>query len=315
MGKFSPKELQNMVSRKENGDVYLNLPAKSVLVSNHQVYADWLYAWCLTYFMGTQGDVFIVLKNTLKWIPILGWGMQIYNFIFLARSWASDRLYLSAQLSWLGQRAEEKDTPLTLIIYPEGTLVSPNTRPISKKFAENVGIPDMVHTLLPRSTGLHYSLRSLVHGIPKLKLIDITTSYPGIPPLKYGQSYYTLRSIFVNGVPPPSVHMHIRCFDVARDVPIGDIKPINSNVEQRIRAEEIDIPQAEKDQFEEWLRNVWREKDLLITKFLETESFVNDAKTQLVIPLKLRSIWEVLDAYVFVLPSITRPIWNSTRKD
>lgn len=105
--------------------------------------------------------------------------MQFFNFIFLARSWAADRLYLSSQLSWLGQRAEEQDIPLAFILYPEGTLVSKNTRPISKKFADKMGIPDMVHTLLPRSTGLHYSLRSLVPRMPKLKVIDITVAYPG----------------------------------------------------------------------------------------------------------------------------------------
>ena len=63
--------------------------------------------------MGTHKDVFIVLKKSLKWVPILGWvsanqyapqavpmrtqmkarsslsqGMQFYTFIFLARSWA-----------------------------------------------------------------------------------------------------------------------------------------------------------------------------------------------------------------------------------
>jgi hypothetical protein len=37
------------------------------------MYADWWYAWCLTYFMGTHKDVFIVLKKSLKWIPVVGW--------------------------------------------------------------------------------------------------------------------------------------------------------------------------------------------------------------------------------------------------
>ena len=67
-------------------------------------------------------------------------GMQFYNFIFLARSWASDRLHLAKSLSWLGQRAENHDIPLTFILYPEGTLVSKDTRPLSKKYADKMGI-------------------------------------------------------------------------------------------------------------------------------------------------------------------------------
>ena len=38
-----------------------------------QIYADWWYAWTLTYLMGTHKDVFIVLKKSLKWLPVLGW--------------------------------------------------------------------------------------------------------------------------------------------------------------------------------------------------------------------------------------------------
>jgi 1-acyl-sn-glycerol-3-phosphate acyltransferase len=66
--------------------------------------------------------------------------MQIFKFIFLARSWASDRNQLASHLSALGQQAEREDKPLTLLLYPEGTLVSKDTRPISRKFAEKIGV-------------------------------------------------------------------------------------------------------------------------------------------------------------------------------
>jgi len=38
---------------------------------------------------------------------------------------------------------------------------------------------DMTNLLLPRSLGLHYSLRSLAPHIPDLSLLDITVIYPG----------------------------------------------------------------------------------------------------------------------------------------
>jgi 1-acyl-sn-glycerol-3-phosphate acyltransferase len=66
--------------------------------------------------------------------------MQCYHFIFLARSWASDRLLLSEKLARLAARAQMRATPLALMIFPEGTLVSKDTRPVSKKFAEKSGI-------------------------------------------------------------------------------------------------------------------------------------------------------------------------------
>lgn len=88
-GKFTEKEIGHIVERDASGRVVaLHLPSKAVLIANHQVwscgltcgnalirfqvYSDWWYVWCLTYFMGTHKDVFIVLKNSLKWVPLIG---------------------------------------------------------------------------------------------------------------------------------------------------------------------------------------------------------------------------------------------------
>ena len=85
--------------------------------------------------------------------------MQFFNFIFLARSWAADRIYLVKQLALLGQRAQSHDTPLTLILYPEGTLVSRDTRPISKKYADKLGIVSPT-SVLPSAIIYRLSLHS-----------------------------------------------------------------------------------------------------------------------------------------------------------
>lgn len=96
--------------------------------------------------------------------------------------------------------------------------------------------------------------------------------------------------------------MHIRCFDVASDLPLGDMSGSNPSVlptGSDGKVVEIDVPEAEKEKFEEWLRSVWREKDILIAKFLETGSFVDDPQTQVEIPVALRRKRECLNAYTF----------------
>ncbi|KAI0778024.1 acyltransferase-domain-containing protein [Trametes elegans] len=327
LGKFAPEEIESLVQRDSEGKVTaLNLPQKTVVIANHQVYADWWYAWALTYFTGTHRDVFIVLKKSLKWVPVVGWGMQFYNFIFLARSWASDKLHLSKSLSWLARRAEKEDSPLTFLLYPEGTLISKDTRPISKKYADKLGIPDMTHTLLPRSTGLHYSLRSLAPRIPNLHLLDITMAYPGksvrgIPSLEYGQDFYTLRSIFLDGIPPPAVHMHIRKFNVNHEVPIGNVSSSNPSVLPNGSAKsavEVDVPETEREAFEVWLRDLWREKDKLMGRFLATGSLdaptaLGDSPVEIEVPLRVRHRYEVLDAFCFFVPAILGWAWSKLR--
>jgi hypothetical protein len=120
----------------------------------------------------------------------------------------------------------------------------------------------MVHTLLPRSTGLQYILRTLTPRIPKLDVLDLTVAYPHIPPKAIPQEYYTLRSIFGARAPPPAVHIHVRRFRVARDIPIGEVSAADARRPPRggSGAVEVDVPPAEKRAFEEWLRTVWRQK-------------------------------------------------------
>ncbi|KAG6911811.1 hypothetical protein DXG01_000058 [Tephrocybe rancida] len=309
-GRFSAEDIEAVIVRNDAGDVVsLNLPTKFVMISNHQIYADWWYAWCLIYFIGAQGvhrNVYITLKKSLQWIPVVGWGMQLYGFIFLARSWASDRIQLASHLAALGKRAEEEDKPLCFLLYPEGTLVSPNTRPVSKKFADKEGIADLSNLLLPRSTGLYYSLRSLAPRVPDLKLIDLTVVYPGIPRMGYGQDYYTLRSIFMDGVPPPVIHIHLKMFDVATGVPIGDTAPGSSS---ETTHHETDVSEG-RTIFDIWLRELWQEKDDLINGFFETRSFRAGGISPVEIPVKLRRKREILDAFCFFLPAGAGYLWG-----
>lgn len=67
-------------------------------------------------------------------------GMQMFRFIFLARSWASDQAQLDKKLPKLGQKAEQEDDPFAFVLFPEGTLVSRETRPISRRYAEKIGV-------------------------------------------------------------------------------------------------------------------------------------------------------------------------------
>jgi len=322
MGAFTPEEIERYIIKDDKGNaIALDLPTKFVLIANHQVYADWWYAWCFTYFMSPHGVhryVYITLKKSLRWVPIVGWGMQFFNFIFLARSWASDRQQLATDLASLGRQTERDGKPLCFILYPEGTLVSKDTRPLSKKFADKMGISDMKNILLPRSTGLHYSLRSLAPRIPDLRLLDVTLVYPGIPRLGYGQDYYTLRSIFFDGVAPPVLHVHLRMFDVTKNVPIGDLRAASSVATPDPGAKgaiEVDIPTREKEVFDVWLRKLWQEKDDSMEKFFDTNTFdfKNGETPSIDIPLELRQKREILDAFCFFWPAGIGYLWGRIR--
>ena len=174
-GRFTEKEILSMVERDASGKVIaLHLPSKCVIISNHQVRVHVFVIFGLADPAAALGLHRLVVRLVLDVLcghtqrrlhrlkeesemdsshrtgtsclrsadRLLNshQGMQMYRFIFLARSWASDKLQLARQLSKLGKKAQEEDKPFTFILFPEGTLVSKHTRPISRKYAEKMGV-------------------------------------------------------------------------------------------------------------------------------------------------------------------------------
>ena len=146
-------------------------------------------------------------------------------------------------------------------------------------------------------------------------MLDVTIGYPGIPPAGYGQSYYTLRSVFLDGIPPPAVHVHLRLYHV-QDIPTGTVgRP--ADVKAGTGA---DATEAEKKAFDDWLTRRWREKDALLEDFYKNGKFQSeqkrpagssvgtndgkmfDSEQGVEIPLELRSLGEIPDAFCWFAP-------------
>ncbi|KAJ3413269.1 hypothetical protein HDV05_008255 [Chytridiales sp. JEL 0842] len=170
-------------------------PPCYIVMSNHQTLVDWWYIWLLSWSRGAHGDIKIILKESLKWIPILGWGMQFFEFIFLARKWVSDK----PRVRRLLERLRVNGAPYWLLIFPEGTVICDNTREINtnhllskaglrtntesssitlaretipsatveKTIPSNLRIPE--HVLSPRSKGLLTCCHMLVHDMDTTK--------------------------------------------------------------------------------------------------------------------------------------------------
>lgn len=162
---------------------------------------------------------------------------------------------------------------LLLLIFPEGTLVSPLTKPASKRYAEKTGIEDCRNMLLPRSTGLLFALRSLAADIDDLKLVDYTIGYPGVPSPGRAQEFFTLRSTFMQGVSPPAVHLHFTILSLNPSAP--GAPPLGKLPETAALAAKEESTPEERERFDAWLLSRWREKDDRMSKFYEVGDFLN----------------------------------------
>ncbi|KAF2205044.1 acyltransferase-domain-containing protein [Delitschia confertaspora ATCC 74209] len=237
------ESMRGQLTQMKDGSLKCNFADRMVLMANHQLYTDWLYLWWIAYTNNMHGFIYIILKESLKNIPIIGWSCQFYNFIFLSRHWEEDKQRFQKHLAQL----KDPKKPMWLIIFPEGTNLSKTTREKSQTWAQKNGLKDMKHQLLPRSTGLRFCLQEL--RATTEWLYDCTIAYEGIPAGQFGQDIFTLRSSFFEGRPPKSVNMHWRRFRID-SIPIHNDKA-----------------------FEVWLRNRWREKDYMLEYFNRNSRF------------------------------------------
>lgn len=116
--------------------------------------------------------------------------------------------------------------------------------------------------------------------------------FKGIPRGEYGQSYYTLRSVFMDGVPPPKIHLHLKLFRVETEIPIGDVDVVSEKTPS-FTGNEDEVSRVDSAQFENWLLTLWRQKDDLIEHFHQNGNFDSlDNKNSVRIQICLRNIME-----------------------
>lgn len=169
----------------EDGMLQTSFPERVVLIANHQVYTDWIYLWWVAYTNAMHGRIYIILKESLKYIPVVGQGMMFYGFVFMARKWLSDKPRLQHRLEKLKTRhagsksGHSQFDPMWLLIFPEGTNLSLNTKRRSDEYGQKQGYHPFKHEILPRSTGLFFCLQQLRGTVDWV--YDSTIAYEGPP--------------------------------------------------------------------------------------------------------------------------------------
>lgn len=260
----------------EKGRIVSNLAKHNVTIANHQIYTDWVFLWWLSYTSDMGAHLFIILKESLGKIPVLGYGMKNFDFIFMKRKWEDDRVSMSNHLAEYDSNARgvgplagrtpleikengEKvwDTitkdlhqiqwPYSVLIFPEGTNLSKRTRKKSIEFAARMNRDAFENVLLPRATGLRYVLQKLNPSIEAL--YDVTICYSGLKKEQYGELEYSLKRLFLQGKYPEIVDIHVRAYKLSS------------------------IPLDDENKFIDWVYHIWQEKDALMESYYKYSHF------------------------------------------
>lgn len=104
--------------------------------------------------------------------------MQMNGFLYITRRWEEDQSRLSQALDYLVELRRRSQ----LLIFPEGTDLTINSKKRSDKFAKDRGLPEYTYTLHPKTTGFSYLVNHLQKANYLDSVYDITIGYPDYIP-------------------------------------------------------------------------------------------------------------------------------------
>jgi len=222
----------------------------ALLVLNHPTRTDWNFLWQGLHHAAPSHNAKIVLKQELRAIPGMGWCMSMSRFIYLARNWTSDSSRLDKMLDYFSRTSGEGGKQI--VLFPEGTNLTPKAKEKSDSFAEGSHRPKYNHLLHPRTTGFVHMARGLMDRGMLGSVLDCTIAYPD------SANVPTTEAAVLQGALPTQVHLHITRHPVA-SLPTTYVG------------------------LEKWLEERWREKEARLEGFhTERISFpaVNPAQLQ-----------------------------------
>eukprot|EP00037_Helgoeca_nana_P015517 m.144896 g.144896 ORF g.144896 m.144896 type:complete len:385 (-) comp23051_c0_seq7:34-1188(-) len=204
-----------------------------LVVMNHFCRLDWLFTWTIELRYGWGRSKVIVLKSGLRHIPGIGWAMQMLRYVFVNRSWTRDEERMSCVM-----RSIQRDGPASVLMFPEGTDLTKDTKAKAQQFAKDRDLPQHENVLVPRSRGFAHIFNLMKSAPSPLVLWDVTVGYVGLPP---GSG----EPEFLAGLWPSRVHYRISRWP-AEQIPSDDTA------------------------LTAWLKERWAEKEQLLDDYNES---------------------------------------------
>lgn len=223
----------------------------AIVISNHVYFGDFFLVHFLARRKYMMSYCRYFLKDSIKYLPIFGWGMYLINMPFLKRDWQRDNRRIRQSLDSLIRNR----LPVWLVSFVEGHRINPDKIVKSQKYATCIpGAPHLEHVLLPRSKGLTATLRAF-RGAPGGSQVhsvyDLTLAYNHRT--RGPSSVPSLFEIITGALEGYEMHLHVN------RIPIEDIPTEDSEITT-------------------WLYNLYADKDMLIkdikTAFLKRNSLI-----------------------------------------
>lgn len=260
-------------------NIFNHSKKSSVVVMNHRTRLDWLFYFCVLYRLKALSKIKIILKDGLKKIMGPNWAMQVALFIFIKRKWDMDKIILKRFLDYY----KKIEKQVMILIFPEGTNLTRETKRRSDEFAAKNNLVEYTHVLHPRTTGFNYIVNTMIENDTIDCIEDVTVAYNGgqVPESEFD---------FLKGRLPREIHFYVDRFQL-KDV-LAEPKELsaaaatsshnnhaNNNINNNHNNVDHNkngiVDDKQNKILEAWLNKRWAEKEAFLKKFYETERAEN----------------------------------------
>ncbi len=171
----------------------------AIVIANHQQMPDIIALMMLAWRKQRLGDMKWFVKDVIKYVPGIGWGMLFLDCLFLKREWDKDASRVKATFD----KFLEAGIPVWLVSFPEGTRITLPKLERAREFAKKSGLALPERVLIPRARGFSSSVIGLGRHVQAV--YDVTIAYPKRPPTLWQ---------FLNTW-GAEVHLHVRRYPIA----------------------------------------------------------------------------------------------------
>jgi 1-acyl-sn-glycerol-3-phosphate acyltransferase len=146
---LKPYFLYLLVGTTKKMNLWFCGPGKehALVISNHRSDIDWLVGWIMAQRCGCLGGTRAIMKQSTKFLPVIGWSMWFSDYVFLARNWARDEHTLKTGF----KRLEGFPRVLWVALFVEGTRFTKAKLTGAQEFARSHGMRVPRHVLVPRT--------------------------------------------------------------------------------------------------------------------------------------------------------------------
>ncbi|MGZ3682802.1 MAG: 1-acyl-sn-glycerol-3-phosphate acyltransferase [Bdellovibrionota bacterium] len=153
------------------------LPVKenAFVICNHQSGADIPAVIVLARRCRRTADLKWFVKDVIKWVPGIGWGMLFLDCLFVKRNWNADKDKIVATF----ERLRRNKVKFWILSFVEGTRLTGPKLARSQKYCHEAGLPVLQHVMSPRTRGFEATLEGL--GSLADAVYDVTLAFEGFP--------------------------------------------------------------------------------------------------------------------------------------